>query len=375
MVMNLVEKLDLLSQDAQYDLACACGTKNGSDHRKRGRDGNWLYPVTVPGGGTGIMLKTLITNACTSDCRYCPLRLTGQSRRISISPDELAAFFIQICRKKKLIGIFISSGILDTPDRSMQLLTDTAAILRYKYHYRGYIHIKIIPGSSPEAVSRAVSLASAVSLNIETPGETYFKPLSNTKKYLTDIIEPLKLISSLTAKGSRYSKVSSTTQFIVGASDEPDSAILNYMWGLYDRLHFSRIYFSAYQKGLGSPEIPGELKNDIPSEDLYLREHRLYQSDFLMRSYGFKLEDFSCMPDGSLDLSRDPKQVWADRNPDFFPISLKKASKEELLRVPGLGPVLVKRILDYRHQTPISTLDSIRMPNHLMKKASHYLSL
>jgi predicted DNA-binding helix-hairpin-helix protein len=374
--MDLVTKLDILARDAQYDLACACGTKHNDDHRKRGKEGSWLYPVTVPGGGSGIMLKTLITNACTSDCRYCPLRLQGRSARISVSPDELAAFFMNLRRRRRnLIGIFLSSGMLDTPDRSMQLLTDTAEILRSRYHFRGYIHIKIIPGASNAAIFRAVSLASAVSLNIETPGENYFKTLSSVKHYHQDIIEPLKLISTLTARGSRYSRVSATTQFIVGASDEPDSEILRYMWGLYDRLHFQRIYFSAYQKGLGTPDIPGE-RNSAPSGDaLFIREHRLYQCDFLMRTYGFQLDDFSCDQQGLLSQERDPKQVWADSHPEFYPVSVKQGSQEALLRVPGLGPVSVKRILALRKNTPLSSLEALRIPAYLLRKAEPYLTL
>ena len=372
--MDIVEKLNLLSHDAQYDLACACGTKNSDDHRKRGAEGNWLYPVTVPGGGSGILLKTLVTNACTSDCKYCPLRLNGSNRRVSLIPDELAAFFIDLCRRKNLIGIFLSSGLLDHPDKSMQLLIDTASILRYKYQYKGYIHTKIIPGASTESIIKAVSLSSAVSLNIETPGESYFSKLSSRKKYSTDIIKPLKLLSSLTNKHSRYKRVKISTQFVVGASDEPDQEIVKYMWGLYDRLDFNRIYFSAYQKGLGAPDIPGE--NFIPqsTDNIFIREHRLYQSDFLIRSYGFTYQDFLFGSGGNLDLSKDPKQQWADSHPEFFPISIKRSSKEELLRVPGLGPVIVKRIVTYRDSTPISSLESIKMPKHLLKKASSYLT-
>lgn len=373
-LMDVVDKLNLLAQDAQYDLACACGTKNNNDHRKRGKDGNWLYPITVPGGGSGILLKTLVTNACTSDCKYCPLRLNGNNRRVSISPDNLAAFFIDLCRRKNLIGIFLSSGLLDKADNSMQLLIDTASILRYKYRYRGYIHLKIIPGASNAAIVKAVSLSSAVSLNIETPGEAYFSKLSSHKKYSTDIIEPIKLISALTEKGSRYKRVSTSTQFIVGASDEPDQEILKYMWGLYDRLNFNRIYFSAYQKGLGIQDIPGENVIQQSPDDIFIREHRLYQSDFLMRSYGFTYQDFQFGSEGNLDLSKDPKQQWADAHPDFFPVSIKRSSKEELLRVPGLGPVIVKRIVKHRKSTPISSLDSIKIPKHLLQKATPYLT-
>ena len=373
--MSLLSRLELLAQDAQYDLACACGTANSQDHRKKGKEGHWLYPVSVVGGGTGIMMKTLMTNMCTNDCGYCPLRSESNTPRTHIKPQEVAQFYMDIYRKKRLIGIFLSSGVLDTPDRSMQELIDTAFLLRKKYHYRGYIHTKIIPGASDAAIEQAIQLSSAVSLNIETPGSSYFEKLSRSKNYDNDIIRPIKLMSSLTQKGAQYSKVNTTTQFIVGASDEKDKDIISYMWGLYDRLHFGRIYFSGYQKGLGNPAIPGEqYKKDAP-EALFMREHRLYQSDFLMRKYGFRQNDFIFSTDGTLDLSRDPKQVWADNHPEFFPVSFKKGDKEELLRVPGLGPILVQRILEHRKSTPVSNLDTVKIPSHLREKARPYLSL
>lgn len=371
--MDIQGSLDLLAQDAQYDLACACGTAKNSDHRKRGENG-WLYPVTVPGGGTGIMLKTLITNACSNDCKYCPLRSESNHPRIAVRPERLAEFFMKACVPKGLIGLFLSSGVIDSPDRTMDPLIRTAEILRKRYQYRGYIHTKIIPGASAAAIEEAVSLSSAVSLNIETPGEKHFSQLSQRKNYLTDIIEPLKYISSLTAKGSPYKRVKKTSQFIVGASDEHDREILSYLWGLYTRLDYNRIYFSSYQQGLGDPSIPGEQHQEQTPEASFTREHRLYQADFLVRKYGFSLEDFS-FERGNLVLDKDPKQTWADRHPDFFPVSIKKADKEALLRVPGLGPTLVKRILTHRRTSPLSSIDDIRIQKHLADKARPYICL
>ncbi len=370
--MDTRETLDLLARDAQYDLSCACGTKNNTDHRKRSENGSWLYPVTVPGGGTGVMLKTLMTNACANDCKYCPLRSNQDYKRIAVAPEKLAQFFIDIKDRQGLIGLFLSSGVLDTPDRTMERLIDTAEILRKGYRYRGYIHIKIIPGASQSAVERAVSLSSAVSLNIETPGIRHFSRLSEKKDYMRDIINPLKYLSSLTAKGSSYARVSKTTQFIVGASDETDQEIVTYLWGLYKRLQMDRIYFSAYQRGLGDNTIPGEtISNSEPNAHL-MREHRLYQTDFLVRTYGFTLEDFS-FHQGALSLEKDPKQVWAEGHPEFFPVRLRYANRNELLRVPGLGPTLVSRIISARKQGSIKSLYDIKIPKHLASKASSYV--
>lgn len=370
--MDTREKLDLLARDAQYDLSCACGTKNNTDHRKRSKNGSWLYPVTVPGGGTGIMLKTLMTNACSNDCKYCPLRSNQDHKRMAVTPDKLARFFMDIKDKQGLIGLFLSSGVLDTPDRTMERLIDTAEILRKSYQYRGYIHIKIIPGASYTAIERAIALSSAVSLNIETPGVRHYSKLSDMKDYMRDIINPLKYMSSLTTKGAAYQKVGKTTQFIVGASDETDQEIITYLWGLYKRLEMNRIYFSAYQKGLGEKSIPGEaIITQEPTAHL-IREHRLYQADFLVRTYGFSLEDFS-YEQGALSLDKDPKQVWADNHPEFFPVRLRSADRHELLRVPGLGPALVNRILTARKQSSLRSLDDIKIPRHLASKASSYV--
>jgi len=388
--MDVSEKLDILARDAQYDLSCACSTKNPIEHRRKTKEGNWLYPVTVASGGTGIMLKTLMTNACSNDCRYCPLRQNQDTPRLGLNPEELAAFFMALLTKRPLIGIFLSSGVMGTADATMARLAATAEILRYTYRYKGYIHIKIIPGASQAAIDHVLKLASAVSLNIETPGPEHFSKLSQKKRYQQDIIEPLKYISEQTARGTAHARVSKTSQFIVGASDESDREILGYSWGMYKRLGFDRLYFSAYQSGLGDPSIPGEQRRlslleqppaaglllpdpSLASDGLLKREHRLYQADFLFRQYGFSYDDLLFNNFGNLDLSKDPKQLWAEAHPDFYPVSLGHASKDELLRVPGLGPALVRRIVKERASTTIKTLDSIPMPRYLIEKARPYV--
>ena len=203
--MDALGKLQALSDASQYDLSCACGTRQGSDHRTRGNDGTWLYPVSLPRGGTSIMLKTLMSNVCVNDCKFCPYRDTRDIPRCTIGPDELANLFMEYVRRKQVIGIFLSSGVVGTPDRSMALLTDTARILRERHDYRGYVHLKIIPGASDGAVDEALRLASGVSLNIETPGAGRFSQLSTKKDYLRDIIRPMRRISALTGKdGSAF---------------------------------------------------------------------------------------------------------------------------------------------------------------------------
>jgi len=235
------QKLEILSDDAKYDLACACGT-NRDDTRRRGGDGRWIYPVTLPGGGKSVLFKTLISNVCTNDCKYCPLRHEQDIRRCSLSPEETVATFLDYYRQRKVFGLFLTSGVIGSPDATMDRLNITAGLLRRRHQFQGYIHLKIIPGASRAAIDEAVALASAVSLNIETPGAENLARLSSKKDYLRDIIDPIKHISQLTARGSRFEKVKQTTQFIVGPAGESDSEIVKYMWGLYDRLRLHRIY-------------------------------------------------------------------------------------------------------------------------------------
>ncbi len=372
-MLDTIQKLDILSEDSQYDLACSCGSP-GDNRRTRTGEGRWLYPVPLARGGRGIMLKTLLSNICSSDCRYCPLRHDGSSvRRCTLSPDETARVFMDLLSRRWLLGIFLSSGIVGSPDHTMQLLTDTAAILRRKYRYKGYIHLKIIPGASDAAVRRALQLSTAVSLNIETPGEKHFARLSDYKNYRRDIIAPLRLMAAETRKGARHAGVKCTTQFIVGASDETDREIVRCMDGIYNRLNFERVYFSAYQTGLGKPGLPGERDFSLEPGDRLTREHRLYQVDFLMRSYRFGASEMVYDKNGNLDLSRDPKEAWAVSHPEFFPVRINRDDREALLRVPALGPVSVERILCARRNFRIRALEDIGIRGRPARKAFPYL--
>jgi predicted DNA-binding helix-hairpin-helix protein len=366
------EKLEILSTDGQYDLACACGCEK-DEHRKRSGDGKWIYPVTLPNGGKSILFKTLISNVCSNDCKYCPLREQNDVRRCSLRPEETANIFLDYYNRRKVFGLFLSSGVIGSADATMDRLNSTAKILRKKYSFRGYIHLKIIPGASNAAIEEAVSLASAVSLNIETPGENNLAKLTNKKKYISDIIEPMKLISRLVGRGAKYEGTKQTTQFIVGAAGESDAEIIKYMWGLYDRLNLNRVYFSAYQKGLGDESIIGEQIVQESPNDVFMREHRLYQVDFLFRKYGFTESDIAFGGNGNLSLSIDPKEAWAISHPAFFPVDVNHASRFELLRVPGLGPVTVKRILEQRKSQRIRRMEDIGRVGVRLGKAKKYL--
>jgi len=342
------EKLALLSQGSQYDLACSCNRKEDcSNHRKRSAGNRWIYPAALPSGKSVFLFKTLVSNVCENDCAYCPFRAERDVQRMALSPEETATAFLDYWRRGQVEGLFISSGVTGSPDAAMERLNATARILRRKKGFRGYIHLKILPGASDAAIEEAMSLASAVSINIETAGESHFKKLSRRKDYLKDIIRPLKLIGQWAAKGGRYAGVKATTQFVVGASTEQDREILDYSYGLYRRVGLTRVYFNAYQRGIGRGDLPGE-QRQTDNGALLLREHRLYQADFLMRKYGFDAAEIPTEGDGALSLTEDPKAAWARCHPEFFPLNLNTADRWQLLRAPGLGPTCVQRILEIR---------------------------
>ncbi len=367
---DVQKKLEILSSDAKYDLACACGSSK-DEHRKRGLGGRWIYPVVLPNGGSTVLFKTLISNVCSNDCKYCPLREEKDLRRVSLAPEEMAKAFIDHYNRKKVFGLFLSSGVTGSPDSAMARLNATAAILRKKHCFRGYIHLKIIPGASRPAIEEAVSLSTAVSLNIETPGEKNMARLSGKKRFIEDIVESMKFISRLTGKGGRYERVKQTTQFIVGAAGEKDEEIVKYMHGMYERLNMHRVYFSAYQKDPLSPLW--ERAGVRGTADPFMREHRLYQVDFLLRKYGFDMRDIVFDDTGNLSLSRDPKEMWAERHPEIFPVDINTAPKELLLKVPGLGHITVADIIAKRKQTKISGVHQLGRVGQRLSKANRYL--
>lgn len=370
--LDASEKLELLSRDSRYDLACACGGAS-DEHRRRSRDNRWIYPVTLPTGRTTFLFKTLMSNACVNDCSYCPLRSHSGARRCSLGPEELAGMFLAHVNAGKVGGLFLSSAVEKDPDSTMERINRTALILR-RQKFRGYIHLKIIPGASDEAIRQSVSLASAVSLNVETPGAHNFGRLCTTKDYRRDIVHPINLISRLTARGSRYEHVKQTTQFVVGASEETDREIISSSWRLYRELSLGRIYFSAYQRGAGASDLPGE-HSSASNADLLMREHRLYQVDWLIRKYGFAAHEIPLDERGNLSLTTDPKEAWARMHPEFFPVNVNRDDERRLLRVPGLGETYIGRILAARKRgTRLRSLDDIGRPNKILKKARAYVT-
>lgn len=364
--MDIQQKLDVLGAAAQADLACgSCG-----EGQKRTRDdvGRWIYPAVRPDGKTVKMLKILQTNACEKDCFYCPTRRGRNVERTTFKPDELAETFDQIHRANLAEAIFISSGVIGGGTRTMDRMLATAELLRRKYEFRGYLHLKLMPGAESAAIERALQLADRVSVNLEAPSSEYLSKLSSTKRYTEELLAPLQAAKKLIDNVPALREKTMTTQFVVGAAGESDREIVLRTAQLYRDLELARVYFSAFQP---IPDTP--LDGHAPTP--LVREHRLYQTDFLFRKYNFTFDDLIFDARGNLPIESDPKTIWATAHPEFFPIELNRASREQLLRVPGIGPTSVNRILQTRRVTKFITIEQLARIGADEKRAAPFILL
>ncbi len=386
--MDTLQKLDLLGGAAQADLACGkCGegrkasptylnrlglsTGEGDALRKkRALDdiGRWIYPAVRPDGRTVKMLKILQTNACEKDCFYCATRRGRTVERTTFKPDELAATFDEIHRAKLAEAIFISSGVAGGGTRTMDRMLATAELLRRKYDFRGYLHLKLMPGAEAAAIERALQLADRVSVNLEVPSSEYLSKLSSTKRYTEELLAPLQIAKRLIDTVPALRDKSMTSQFVVGAAGESDRDIMARTVQLYRDLNLGRVYFSAFQPIDNTP-----LENLSPTP--LVREHRLYQTDFLFRKYNFTFDDLIFDARGNLPIESDPKTIWATAHPEFFPIELNRASREQLLRIPGIGPTSVQRILQTRRAMKICTIEQLARIGADEKRAAPFILL
>jgi predicted DNA-binding helix-hairpin-helix protein len=364
--MDTLRKLDSLGAGAQYDLCGASGAGCGAD-RKRASLNDWIYPAMLPGGKAIRLLKVLQTNACQNDCSYCPTRVSARVQRISFAPEELAAFFMDMLNRGLVSGLFLSSGIAGGAPHTMDRLLATSEIVRRRYGFLGYLHLKIMPGAEFAQVEAAVRLADRVSLNLEAPTADSLARIAGKKDFEDGLLARMGWIHQLTSQGLGASG-GQTTQFVVGAAGESDHEILSATSRLYRQIHLRRAYFSAFQPVPGSP-----LEEHPPTPKL--RQQRLYQADFLFRKYGFQLNDLVFDDHGHLPLTTDPKLLWASRHPERFPLEINTASREELLRVPGIGPTAAARLLDLRRQGRLSRADDLRVAGATPHRALPYLLL
>jgi predicted DNA-binding helix-hairpin-helix protein len=350
-----------LAEAARFDLSCACG----GTQRTRGRLGDWVYPAALPGGGTIPVLKAAQSSACERNCSYCALRAGMDSRQETMSPEAMARSFEEARRAGLVQGLFLTSAISGGPVATMDRLIATAEVLRRRHGFRGYLHLKIIPGCERSQVERAMQIATRVSVNLEVPSAEHLSRICPRKDFESGIMQPVRWIAGMLERREGNAR-SHTTQFVVGATGETDREIVERAHDLYARFRLARAYYSKFSPVPGTP-----LESRTPAP--FIREHRLYQADFLMRRYGFAADEIPFGPDGNLGHERDPKEAWAALHPDLFPIEVNTASREELLRVPGLGPTGVERILARRREHRLLGAGDLGMPAHLAGKAAPHL--
>lgn len=307
-----------------------------------------IHHAKMPGGKTIPLLKTMLTSACERNCYYCPFRAGRDMRRVTVKPEEMAQSFMDLYRAGVAEGIFLSSGIIQGGVTTQDKLIDTVAILREKHNFRGYVHLKVMPGAEKAQVERAMQLANRLSVNLEAPNDKRLALLAPKKDFWGELVRPLQWIEEIRQSqpgqmGWNGRWPSSVTQFVVGAVGESDLELLSTTEYLYQKLRISRAYFSSFRP---LPDTPLE---HLPPSDR-LREHRLYQTSFLFRDYGFDLEDLPFSQDGNLPLEIDPKLAWAQMNLRENPVELNRAERQELLRVPGIGPISAQTIIQSRRQ-------------------------
>ena len=377
--MDTEQKLNILAESSRFDLACSCRHKDERG-RIRGPEGRWIYPASLPSGRRVLLLKTLQSNVCVNDCSYCPFNCRRDLPRCTLEPEQLAGTFMQLKDAGRVSGLFLSSGVAGTADATMSDMIATVELLRKRYRFRGYIHLKIIPGADAAAIEQAIRLATRVSVNIEAPSAERLARLSQRKRFHRDIIASMEKITRYYHEMGR--SCTQTTQFVVGAAQETDREIVLATDRLYKRFDMNRVYFSAYQDfDLPAERSRSMLFPDMPdiaearSSDGFVREHRLYQVDFLLRKYKFSREDIYFDDKGNLSLESDPKLVWAKRHPEFFPLDVNSADYEQLLRVPGIGPIGAKRIVRDRRQGRIRTFRDLSSLGVRAGVAGKYLAL
>lgn len=368
------EKLSVLADAAKYDASCASSGASGRNSLASGgigsTEGMGICHSYAPDGRCISLLKILLTNFCIYDCRYCINRSSSNVRRARFTIDEVVRLTMLFYRRNYIEGLFLSSGVIRSPDETMAELVEVARRLRVDERFQGYIHLKTIPEASPELVEQAGLHADRLSINVELPTDGGLERLAPEKKPETIRRSMADLRLRIEEKGEpthtgrrrRFVPGGQSTQMIVGADDAADRTILKTSARLYGSYRLRRVYYSAF-----SP-IP-DSSSSLPSrKPPLMREHRLYQADWLMRFYGFaEGEILAGKPDGMLDLDVDPKLAWALRNRATFPVDVNRAPRELLLRIPGLGAKVVDRILATRRHRRLRLEDVGRLCQSIAK--------
>ena len=379
--MDLLEKLTVLTDAAKYDAACtSSGVRRGFQPGKIGNTTSSIAGCCHSFSADGrciTLLKVLMTNSCVYDCRYCVNRRSNDTRRAAFTPKELAELTIQFYRRNYIEGLFLSSGVLRSPDYTTEQMIEVLRILREDYGFNGYIHAKAIPGTSPELVYRLGLLADRLSVNIELPSEQGLRSLAPDKSR-SAILRPMGLIRDQARQSKSelakykhapaFAPAGQSTQLIVGATQDTDRHILHLTESLYAKYRLKRVFYSAYV-----PIVESSLLPSLDTKPPLLREHRLYQADWLLRFYGFRAEELLDEQHPDFNPRIDPKCFWAICHPEQFPVEIMRAEYETLLRVPGIGPVSARRIVSSRRVSHLRYEDLSRL-GVVLKRAQFFIT-
>lgn len=350
--MTIEQKLSILTDSAKYDVSCSSsGSVRTLDFGGVGSVGNGGICHAYSADGRCIsLLKILLTNYCLYDCAYCVNRISNDIRRAAFTPEEVAELTINFYRRNMIEGLFLSSGIITSEDHTMRLILKTLQLLRHSYGFNGYVHVKLIPGASEELIIQTAALADRVSSNIELPSSASLALLAPDKTR-EKVLQPLTMAKNYSLEHQKR-PIGMSTQLIIGATPENDLDILRLSSSLYDKAMLKRVYYSAYIPINNTKNLPA-----LTTPPPLLREHRLYQADWLIRFYGFGFEEILNEETPYLDERFDPKLSWALRNLHLFPIEINTAEREILLRIPGLGVRGVNKILKARRFRALNVYD------------------
>ena len=377
--MDILEKLEILTDAAKYDVSCSSSGSNRKNSSKGLGNGHisGICHSWSEDGRCISLLKILFTNKCVYDCEYCVNRSSNVTKRAEFTPREVADLTINFYKRNYIEGLFLSSGIIKNPNYTMELLIKTADILRNEYHYNGYIHMKSIPGADYDLVKKMGLLVDRMSVNVELPSDNSLKilaPQKSTKaiessmNFAKEKIIQRKNEIKLYRHTPKFLPAGQTTQMIIGAGGESDFDIVNRAENLYNSYSLKRVFYSAFV-----PVVKSEFTKDIKKAPL-LREHRLYQADWLLRFYDFKSSDLLNNKNKNFDLRIDPKTNWAINNIDKFPVEINKASFSDLMKVPGIGRISARRIVNAREYRNLEYYH-LKSLNISVKKARNFITV
>lgn len=377
--MPLEDKLQVLTDAAKYDVAC---TSSGVERKGNGKGiGNCVAAGichSFSSDGRCIsLLKILMTNECIYDCKYCRSRRSNDIPRATFTPEEICTLTMEFYRRNYIEGLFLSSGIIGNPTFTMELICRTIWLLRNRYRFNGYVHVKAIPGADPEVIEQAGFLADRMSVNLELPTAEGLRTLA-PNKHRKSILTPMRQIQNgilsnrndliLYRSAPRFVAGGQSTQMIVGATPESDYQIINVAENLYRKFDLKRVFYSAFVNVTGDKDLPA-----LPGGPPLLREHRLYQADWLLRFYGFRAEELLDEKHPYFNVMLDPKEDWAVRHLEYFPVEINRAPMEELLRVPGVGVKSAQRIVAARRSASLDFQD-LKKIGVVLKRALYFIT-